>query len=260
MQLGLKDKIALVTGGSYGIGRAIALALADEGCRVAICARGTGRLETTAAEIRARNGPALTIPADATLAESAPRVVDRVVQEWGGLHILVNNVGGGGGQETRAVEDVPERKWTEAYERNVLTAQRFTLQAIPHLRRAKWGRVVAIASVKGKEGGGQPWYTMAKSAEISLMKTLALKADLVRSGITFNSVAPGRVMFDGNGWDQFRREDPDRFAEMLNQRLPLGRAGTPEEIAAVVAFVCSERASLLNGACIAVDGGESYSF
>jgi len=260
MQLGLKDKIALVTGGSYGIGRAIALALADEGCRVAICARGTGQLETTAAEIRARNVPTLAIPADATLAESARRVVDTVVQEWGGLQILINNVGGGGGREARAVEDVPEEKWVETYQRNALTAQRFTLQAIPHLRRAKWGRVVAIASVKGKEGGGRPWYTMAKSAEISLMKTLALNAELVRSGITFNSIAPGRVMFDGNGWDQFRREDPERFAQTLNQRLPLGRAGTPEEVAAVVAFVCSERASLLNGACIAVDGGESYSF
>jgi 3-oxoacyl-[acyl-carrier protein] reductase len=260
MQLGLKDKIALVTGGSYGIGRAIALALADEGCRVAICARGAERLETTAAEIRARGVLAFAIPADATLAESAQRVVNAVVQKWGSLHILINNVGGGGGLETRAIEEVPEEKWLEAYQRNALATQRFTMQAIPHLRRAKWGRVVAIASTQGKEGGGRPWYTMSKSAEISMMKTLALNADLVRSGITFNSVAPGRVIFDGNDWDQFRLEDPERFAQTLNQRLPMGRAGTPEEVAAVVTFVCSERASLLNGACIAVDGGESYSF
>jgi len=260
MQLDLKDRIALVTGGSYGIGRAIALALADEGCRVAICARGTERLETTAEKIRSKGVQGLAIPADATLAESPRRVIDAVVQKWNGLHILINNVGGGGGRETRRVEEVPEEKWLEAYQRNVLAAQRFTLQAIPHLRRAKWGRVVAIASTQGKEGGGRPWYTLAKSAEISLMKTLALNADLVRAGITFNSVAPGRVIFDGNEWDQFRREDPERFAQTLSQRLPLGRAGTPEEVAAVVAFVCSERASLLNGACIAVDGGESYSF
>ncbi len=260
MQLGLKDKIALVTGGSYGIGRAIALALAGEGCRVAICARGTERLETTATEIRAKGVPALAIPADATLVESAQRVVDAVIQKWGSLHILVNNVGGGGGRETKAVEEVPEEKWTEAYQRNALAAQRFTMQAIPHLKRAKWGRVVAIASIQGKEGGGRPWYTMAKSAEISMMKTLALNADLVRSDITFNSVAPGRVIYEGNEWDQFRQEDPEHFARTLNQRLPLGRAGTPEEIAAVVVFVCSEPASLLNGACVAVDGGESYSF
>ena len=101
---------------------------------------------------------------------------------------------------------------------------------------------------------------MAKSAEISLMKTLALNHELVRDGLTFNSVAPGRVLFDGNEWDAFRREDPGRFEQTMKQRLPLGRAGTPEEVAAVVAFLCSERASLVNGACIAVDGGESYSF
>ena len=260
MDLGLKNKIALVTGGSYGIGRAIALVLADEGCRVAICARGTERLEETAAEIRAKGGEALVMPADATRAEDVRRVMDAVVQKWGELHILINNVGGGGGRESRPVEKVPEERWTEAYQRNALAAQRFTMQAIPYMRRAKWGRVITIASTQGKEGGGRPWYTMAKSAEISMMKTLALNPDLVRTGITFNSIAPGRVIFEGNEWDQFRQEDPKRFEQAMQQRLPLGRAGTPEEIAAVVAFACSERASLLNGACIAVDGGESYSF
>jgi len=93
-----------------------------------------------------------------------------------------------------------------------------------------------------------------------MMKTLALNADLVRAGITFNSIAPGRVIFEGNEWDQFRQEAPERFEQTMKQRLPLGRAGTPEEVAAVVTFACSARAGLLNGACIAVDGGESYSF
>jgi len=252
MELGITGKRALVTGGSRGIGRAIALALAGEGCRVALCARGQQHLDTALAGLRAKGIEALAIAADATRPDDIRRVVDTVVGAWGGLDILVNNVGGAGGRDLRPVEEVPEAQWLEAYSLNALAATRFTLLAIPHMRRAKWGRVVSIVSVQGKEGGGRPWYTMAKSAEISLMKTLALHHDLARAGITFNSVASGRVLAADNDWDQFRREDP--------KRLPLGRCGTPEEVAAVVAFVCSAPASYLNGACIAVDGGESYSF
>lgn len=260
MNLGLKGKSALVTGGSYGIGRAIALALAAEGCRVAICARDKKRLAAAAKEIKQRGVDCLAISADATKAADVARVVKAVAKAWGGIDILVNNVGGGGGRETLPVEEVAESQWLVHYERNALAAVRFTRLAIPHMKRAGWGRVVAIASTQGKEGGGRPWYTMAKSAEISLMKTLALNADLARAGITFNSIAPGRIIFPGNGWDEFRQEAPERFEQTLKQRLPLGRCGTPEEVAAVVAFVCSPRASLVNGACIAVDGGESYSF
>jgi 3-oxoacyl-[acyl-carrier protein] reductase len=260
MELGLNGKSALVTGGSYGIGRAIALTLAAEGCRVAICARTQDRLEATAAEIRERGVQALAIPADATVAQDVQRVVEKVTRTWGALHVLVNNVGGGGGRELRPVEQVPEEQWLDTFKCNALAAVNFTRLAIPHMRRATWGRVVTIASRQGKEGGGRPWYTMSKSAEISLMKTLALNRDLARDGITFNSVAPGRVIFEGNEWDEFRKEDPQRFEQTLRQRLPLGRAGTPEEVAAVVAFICSEKASLVNGACISVDGGESYSF
>lgn len=260
MKLGLKDKIALVTGGSYGIGRAIALAFAAEGCRVAICARYKKRLTLAATEIRKHGVDCLAIAADATKVADVARVVKTVAKAWGGIDILVNNVGGGGGREALPIEEVPEAQWLEHYERNALAAVRFTRLVIPHMKREGWGRVVTIASTQGKEGGGRPWYTMAKSAEISLMKTLALNHDLARAGITFNSIAPGRVLFAGNGWDEFQREAPERFEQTLKQRLPLGRCGTPEEVAAVVAFVCSRKASLVNGACIAVDGGESYSF
>ncbi len=260
MDLGLQNKIALVTGGSYGIGRAIALALAAEGCRVAICARSAARLEATAADIRAQGAESLAIVADATRPDDIRRVVETIAGAWGGIHILVNNVGGAGGRDLRPVEQVPEEQWLEAYNCNAVAAVRFTMLAIPHMRHAQWGRVVTIASTQGKEGGGRPWYSMAKSAEIALMKTLALNHDLARAGLTFNSVAPGRVLAEGNDWDQFRREDPQRFEQTLKQRLPLGRCGTPEEVAAAVVFACSAKASYLNGACIAVDGGESYSF
>jgi len=249
MNLGLKNKVALVTGGSRGIGRAIAAALAAEGCRVAVCARSAAKV----------NG-CLAIQADATKPDDIRRVVDTIVAKWKGLDILVNNVGGGGEREPRPVEEVPEAKWLEAYERNALAAMRFTTLAVPHMRRAGWGRVVTIASLQGREGGGRPWYNMAKSAEISLMKTLAMNHDLARAGITFNSVAPGRVLAEGNDWDAFRRADPARFDAVMKQDLPLGRPGTPEEIAAAVLFLCSTQASLVNGACLAVDGGEGRSF
>jgi len=250
MELGLKGKIALVTGASRGIGRAIAGALAAEGCRVAICDLNPP----------AQPDNLFFIQADVTKPDDVQRVVDAVVAKWGGLDILVNNVGGGGGRELRPVEEVPESQWEKTWELNAFAAVRFTRLAIPHMRRAKWGRVVSIASVAGKEGGGRPWYTMAKSAEIALMKSLALNKDLVRDGLTFNSVAPGRVIFPGNEWDQFRQEDPPRFEKTLKDRLPLGRCGKPEEIAAAVTFVCSAPATFVNGACFAVDGGESFSY
>ncbi|MCX7825829.1 MAG: SDR family oxidoreductase [Verrucomicrobiae bacterium] len=250
MDLGLQGKIALVTGGSRGIGRAIARALADEGCRVAICDLNPP----------AEPGDLFFVQADVTKSDDVRRVVDAVVAKWNGLDILVNNVGGGGGRELRPVEEVPESQWQKTWDLNASAAVRFTRLAIPHMRRAKWGRVVSIASVTGKEGGGRPWYTMAKSAEIALMKSLALNRDLVRDGITFNTVAPGRVIFPDNEWDQFRQEDPARFEQTIKARLPLGRCGTPDEVAAAVVFLCSARASLVNGACLAVDGGESYSF
>ena len=260
MELGLRGRIALVTGGSYGIGRAIALGLAGEGCDVAICARGSERLQLTAGEIRAKGVRSLALQADVMQPLDASKVVSQVVGEWGGLHILVNNAGGGAGRAVVPIEEVPEKQWLDVYQMNALASVRFTIEAIKHMRNVGFGRVVTIASIQGKEGGVRAWYTMAKCAQIGLMKSLALNHELVRAGITFNTVVPGRVLFEGNEWDDFRQEDPERFQRTLDQRLPLGRPGTPEEVATVVVFACSPRASLLNGAAIVVDGGESYSF
>ena len=111
-----------------------------------------------------------------------------------------------------------------------------------------------------KEGGGRPWFTMAKSAEVSLMKTLARDPQLVRDGITFNSVAPGAVMIPGTGWEIAQKKNPVKFRKMVDQDFPLGRLGSPEEVACVAVFACSQQASWLNGACMSVDGGESRSF
>lgn len=260
MDLGLRGKYALVTGGSHGIGRSTALALAEEGCHVAICGRSAGRLEETAAEIRKRAVQPLPLQGDATSPSDIARMMQTVHDSFGTLHILVNNVGGGGRWGTEVVEENPDEVWLEVFNKNAMAAVRFTGAALPWMKRQRWGRVVTITSIYGREGGGRPWFNMAKAAQTSLMKSLGLNRDLVRHGITFNSVAPGPIMIPDTGWEEEKRRDPDAFARMCLDTFTLGRLGTPEEVADVVAFLCSEKASLVNGASLVVDGGESRAF
>lgn len=251
MNLGLKDKVALVTGGSHGIGLATAALLAEEGCKVAICARTEPRLSEAAKGIGA-----LAVQADVTIPADIDGVVEETVRAFGALHILVNNVGGGGTWGLPELERTDPGIWSHVYAKNAGAAMLFTRSAIPHMRTAKWGRVVTVASIHGIEGGGRPWFCMAKAAETALMKTLAMTKDLVRAGITFNSVAPGVIMIPDTGLAREARDDSFAF-DQRKWALPMGRLGTPEEVARVIAFVCSEGASLLNGASIVVDGGES---
>lgn len=260
MDFGLTGKYALVTGGSHGIGRSTALALAEEGCNVSICARNKERVENTVKEIKDRGVQAIGVSADVTIAEDIDRVMKTVIDSWGTIHILINNVGGGGRWGNENVEETPEQVWLDVYNKNALAAIRFTMQVIPLMRKQKWGRVVTIASIYGREGGGRPWFNMAKSAEISLMKTLAMYPNFARDGITFNSVAPGAVMIPDTGWEDEQKNDPIAFEKMVDQDFVLGRLGAPEEVANVVVFLCSEKASLVNGASVVVDGGQSKAF
>jgi len=259
MDLDLKNKNALVTGGSHGIGRSIALALAKEGCNVAICGLDKKEIDDTTREIEEKNVKSIGVVADVKILADVDNVIKTISDLWGVIDILVNNVGGGGGRVSTSVEETPEELWADVYNRNALAAIRFTTKIIPFMKKQKWGRVVTIASLNGKEGGGRPWYNMAKSAEISLMKTLAMDKETVRLGITFNSIAPGAIIFEGNEWDVFQNENPKKFKNMEDLK-PLGRLGQPEEIAGIVAFLCSKKASFINGACISADGGESKSF
>lgn len=260
MDLSIKNKFAIVTGGSHGIGHAIALALADEGCNVAICARNEERVNNTIKEIKAKAVATIGVSADVMNLADIERVIKTVIDSWGTIHILVNNAGGGGRWGSDNVEETTEDVWLDVYNKNALAAIRFTIRVVPYMRRQKWGRVVTITSTYGREGGGRPWFNMAKSAEISLMKTLAMKPDLVRDGITFNSIAPGSIMIPDTGWEKEQKADPVKFQKKVNHQFPLGRLGTSMEVANVVTFICSERAALVNGACITVDGGESKSF
>lgn len=260
MSSGISGKVALVTGGSHGIGLATARALGEEGCRVAICARDVERLHSACEDLKDQGIEIIGIPADVLIPSDIERVMGKIIETWSTIHILVNNVGGGGRWGSPVIEDTPEDVWVDVYNKNAMAAVRFTRQSIPYMRKQKWGRVITVSSIYGREGGGRPWFNMAKSAEISLMKTLAMTHYLVRDGITFNTVAPGNIMIAQTGWEKESKDNPDEFNRRLQSDFPLGRLGTPEEVAAVIVFGCSEKATLLNGATIVVDGGESSCF
>jgi len=260
MDLGLRGKRALVTGGSHGIGLAAAKALAAEGCDVAICSRSEERLAGASKELKALGVAVIAGPCDVHSGDAIQAFCDDVAKQWGGVDILVNNVGGGGRWGKESVEDTDEKVWLEVYEKNALAAVRFTVRCLPYMRQKKWGRVVTVTSRLGREGGGRAWFNMAKAAQTSMMKTLGMNHDLAGDGITFNSVAPGNIMIPNTGWEETMKKDPEGFRKYVAQECPLGRLGTPEEVGAVIAFICSQRASLINGAAIAVDGGESRAF
>ena len=257
MNLDLTDKIAIVTGSSKGLGLACAAALAQEGCRVTICARGKERLNAAAAELSAAAGDSsriLAVAADVSTAAGVAAVIDRTVQQFGGLDVLVNNVGLARGT---TIVETSDAEWQEALDQTLFPAIRASRLAVPHMRRRGGGAIVMIASIWGRESGGRMTYNAVKAAEISLAKSMAQQ--LARDSIRVNSVAPGSILFPGGSWHRRQQEDPAGIADFVARELPFGRFGRPEEVGAVVAFLASPRASWISGASVPVDGCQSRS-
>jgi 3-oxoacyl-[acyl-carrier protein] reductase len=256
VDLDLNGKVAIVTGSSKGLGLASARALAAEGCRVCICARGAGALEAAAVELRTLAGPQsiLAVQADLAGAEGPGSVVAATVQAWGGVDILVNNVGAAKGNE---IADTPDEAWEEAFDQTLYPAIRMSRLVVPLMRAREGGAIVMIASIWGRESGGRMTYNAVKAAEISLAKSMAQQ--LAKDGIRVNSVAPGSILFPGGSWDRRRQADPSGIAEFVRRELPFGRFGRAEEVGSVVAFLASPRASWISGSCVPVDGCQSRS-
>src|SRR3989441_5771921 len=249
MDFGIEGKIALVTGATKGIGLGIAQVLAREGARVSVVARTEADVKRVANEI---NG--FGVAADVTTVEGCKISVEQTERKLGPIEILINNFGARAGSTW---SDTGEKEFEAAFEGNVIVSARMTKLVLPGMLDRGWGRIVVITSVWGREAGGAPAYNAAKAAEISMVKSLA--REVASKGVTVNAVAPGSILWEGGGWYRRQQAEPEGIADVVRQEMPLGRFGTVDEVASVVAFVCSRQAGLLTGACINVDGGQSRS-
>ena len=248
MDLGLRGRAAVVTGGSEGIGRAVALELLREGARVAVCGRRPDVLAAAAAGLReqAPGAEVLAISGDMTVAEDVERLVGAVGERFGPVQVLVNGVGHG---HRAPFERLSEADWRDVLDVNLLTTVRVTRRLLPGMLEAGWGRVINVAAVSGRQPtAGQMASNVAKAALINFTKSLA--DEVAVRGVTVNAVLPGRILSDRVA-REFSPEEQERRAQVI----PMRRYGTTEELAAAVAFLASARASYITGAALAVDGG-----
>ena len=246
MDLGLKGKVAVVTGASAGIGRSIALEFAAEGVSVAICARREDPLREAETALRALHSNIYAAACDIADAAALDDFLETTRRKFGRLDILVNNASAFG-----VTDD--EAGWNASLDVDVLASVRASRKVIPWMSEAGGGNIHFISSVSGLEAGWPPAYAAAKAAIVSYSKTLAV--NLAPKRIRVNTIAPGSVEFEGGRWADTRVNNRPRYDAILNS-IPWGRFGTTQEIADVVVFLASERAGWVTGACISVDGGQ----
>jgi 3-oxoacyl-[acyl-carrier protein] reductase len=254
MDLGLRGRRALITGGSRGIGFAVAEALAAEGAAVGLVARDAAGLAEAAGRLESQGVQVATAAADVTDTSQLKQAVADIAAALGGLDRLVANAGGtvGRGNLTSAGDD----DFTATFALNAGHAAELIRAGLPHLRAAGGGAVVIISSFTGMRPAPRTAYAAAKAAEIHLAATAA--QELAPAGVRVNCVSPGSIMFPGGGWDTFKQQNPDDFAAFVDTQFPFGRLGRLPEVADVVAFLLSDRASWVSGANVAVDGAQIY--
>lgn len=261
METGLSKKVVVVTGASKGLGRAIALAFAAEGCKVVVTARNEEELAQLAQEIRESGSESLAVPIDLTSKEATKTIVDRTVERFGTVHVLVNNAGSTG--RVVAFEELTDEDWERVFDLNLFSTVRLTHAILPFMKKQQWGRIINIAS----ESGIQPdptvqHYNASKAAIINLTKSLS-KA-YAMDGILVNTVSPGLIktpLVEKILVEQAKAKgiSPQEAAQaVLRENRPhieLKRAGIPEEVASAVVFLASDAATFITGTNLRVDGG-----
>jgi NAD(P)-dependent dehydrogenase (short-subunit alcohol dehydrogenase family) len=256
MDLHLDGKVILITGGTDGLGAALADRLVEEGARVAVCGRDPGRLAATRQRLEAAGGDALAVPADVTRAADLERFVEAAVTRWGRLDGLVNNAGR---SAAGRVDQVSDEEWLADLELKVLAAARGTRLAVPHLTAAGGGAIINVLNVGAKAAGGSSLPTAASRAA-GLAITKASSKDLGEHGIRVNAVLIGLV---ASGQWRRRAEAAGQAEDELYRRMagnaaiPLGRVGRAEEFADLGAYLLSDRSSYVTGSAINLDGGSS---
>lgn len=256
MDLQLNGKVAVVTGASRGIGKAIAHSLATEGCKVVLCARGKEELDATCSDLTQSGFAVQGLVVDITDSSAGTHIVECATKTFGGIDIFVGNAGGNRrGQFT----ETTDQDWQDIIELNLKSHLNTSRAAIDSMKSRGQGSIVFISSIFGREAGGKGLsiYNATKSAIISAAKIMAI--ELAEYGIRVNTVAPGSIRFPGGSWDKRCISDPEGMKEFIAANIPGGRFGKAEEVADVVTFLSSSRAGWVSGACIPVDGVQSKS-
>ncbi len=253
MDLGLTGKVAMITGASRGLGRAMAKALADEGMQVSICARNKESLDEAVADL-ARSGKAIGFVGDVTKADFAARWIDETAKQLGGIDVLVNNAGGA---QPGALADLPDSAWQTTFDLNLFAPVRLARLCAPHMEKRGGGSIINIGSIYGRESGGPLTYNASKAALHSFTKMLA--REFAPKSIRVNTIAPGSILFEGGVWQQVFKANPAFEKDFISHDFPAGRLGRADEVAYAVVMLASPRASWITGASIPVDGAQGRS-
>jgi 3-oxoacyl-[acyl-carrier protein] reductase len=253
MDLGLKGKVAMITGASKGLGRAMAKAFGEEGVKLSICARGEAQLKDATAEFQKFGFDTFSMAADVTKAAEMEKWIAETSKRFGGVDILVNNAGGA---KPGALNELSEEAWRETFELNFFSAVRLARLAAEQMQ-SRGGVIINISSIYGREAGGPLTYNSSKAAMISFTKMLA--REMAAKNVRINSIAPGSIQYPGGSWERRFKENPAFEKDFISHEAPAGRLGRPEEVAYAVVMMASPRASWINGAILPVDGAQGRS-